>query len=302
LTSATRTTAPRSRGRGGATGVRRWGGRAAALAVCAAATLASGAATRAAERTFPAPRGYVSDFAEILPGAYRDSIESLCAELERKAAVQVAVVTVSDLGGDEIEPYAVDLFASWGIGKKGRDEGVLILLARRERRVRIEVGYGLEGILPDGRCGGIIRRVMGPDLAADRFGPGILRGAEAVAAVIARDREVALDRPGAGASALADEERGPRHPLVNLIILAVILLVVTTTLNRIVSSHGGWAGGEEWSDWRTRRRRGGPWGGFGGGMGGFGGFGGFGGGGGGGGGFGGFGGGRSGGGGASGGF
>ncbi|HEY7727510.1 MAG TPA: TPM domain-containing protein, partial [Candidatus Eisenbacteria bacterium] len=153
---------------------------------------------------------------------------------------------------------------------------------------RIEVGYGLEGLLPDGRCGSIIRGVMGPDLAADRFGPGLLRGADAIAGIIARDRGVAL-AGGRGATQPAEPARGG-HPLLPLAILFVVLLLLSWLMRR---ASGGWG------DWRGRRRWSGP---FGGGFGSWGGFGGsFGGHGGGfGGGFGGFGGGRSGGGGASG--
>jgi uncharacterized protein len=156
--------------------------------------------------------------------------------------------------------------------------------------VRIEVGYGLEGILPDGRCGFIIRRVMGPDLAADRFGPGLLRGADAIAGVIARDRGVAL-APGRGAALPRDTGSGD-HSLAPLLILFLVVLLLSTLLRRFT---GGWG------DWRGRRGWSGPfwggsggWGGYGGSFGGHGG--GFGGG------FGGFGGGRSGGGGATGGF
>src|SRR5262245_29839603 len=226
-------------------------------AVGLGASLLSSAPASARLETPAKPRGYVTDLAEVVPAAYRDSIEALAGDLERATKVELAVVTVPDLGGEEIEPVATDLFTRWGIGGKGRDDGVLILLARRERRVRIEVGYGLEGILPDGRCGGIIRRVMGPDLAADRFGPGLLRGAEAVAGVIAQDRGVTLAHPVA--TAIEEEERGPKHPLVNLIVLAFVVFFATTFFNRIVAGHGGWFGGNEWSDWRTRRRRRGPW-------------------------------------------
>lgn len=258
------------------------------LAACVAAALASGA------RRWPAPRGHLSDFAGIVDAASADSIEALGAELEQRTGAELAVVTLADLGGETIEPVAVDLFQQWGIGKKGKDDGVLILLALAERRVRIEVGYGVEGILPDGRCGAIIRRVMGPDLHVDRFGPGLLRGAEAVAGVIAADRGVTLSR---GSAPNVDAEAHPLRAgmLLVLIVVAVVLVFLVANSNRARQIQG--LGGP----WGGRRRRGwnDPWGGFGGGLGGLGGFGG---GGGGGGGFGGFGGGSSGGGGASGGF
>jgi uncharacterized protein len=236
----------------------------------------------------------LSDFAGIVDPASADSIEALAVELREKTGAQLAVVTVKDLGGESIDPVAVELFQQWRIGGKGKDDGVLILLAHAERRVRIEVGYGLEGILPDGRCGSIIRLVMGPDLHADRFGAGVQRGAEAVANVIARDRGVTLDRRGRG---VAPAGSGAESPWPHLIVFLIFAMLLPILIARRARRSGRWG---EWSDGR-RRNWYDPWGGFGGGLGGLGGFGG-GGGGGGSGGFGGFGGGRSGGGGASGGF
>ncbi|HEX5031145.1 MAG TPA: TPM domain-containing protein [Candidatus Eisenbacteria bacterium] len=242
-------------------------------------------------RAWPKPTGYVNDFAGIIDAASADSMDALIRELSAKTQVEVAVVTIPSLEGEVIDPAAEELYKAWGIGSKEKDEGALILLARDERRVRIEVGYGLEGIIPDGRAGSIIRNVMGPDLRADRFGPGLWRGVQAIAAIVAADRGVTLDR--GGPMAVPKAKRSSNSALVLIILFFVLPIVVSWIRSRLRPS-----------DWRTRRRRGwyDPWGGFGGGLGGLGGFGGFGGGGGGGGGFGGFGGGRSGGGGASGGF
>ena len=235
-------------------------------------------------REWPAPKGHVSDFAGVVDQASADSIEALGVELKEKTGAELAVVTLSDLGGETIDPVAVDLYKQWGIGRKEKDDGVLILLGLAERRVRIEVGYGLEGILPDGKCGTIIRRVMGPDLHADRFGPGLLRGAEAVAGVIANDRGVTLER---GLARDIDTGDSPSGLGILFLVFLVIILPIAVRVARQSQGHGGmgpWAGGRRrgWQD---------PWGGFGGGLGGLGGFGG-GGGGGGGGGFGGFGGGK----------
>lgn len=246
----------------------------------------------ASARAWPKPQGYVSDFAGVIDPASRDSIAAIAGELREKTGAEMAVVALPDLGGDEIEPVAVDLFRAWGIGKKGKDEGVLILLASKERRLRIEVGYGLEGILPDGLCGSIIRRVMAPGMAQGDIGGGLHRGAAVVAGIIAKDRGVTIT----GALPVPDEEDGggTRHNSVFLVVLLVA--IVLSHLFRAGTRRSGWGGGR------------GPWGGGGyggmfGGLGGLGGgFGGMGGGRGGGGGFGGFGGGSSGGGGASGGF
>ena len=219
----------------------------------------------ASGRTWPKPQGYVSDFAGIVDPASRDSIEALAGELREKTGAELAVATLPDLGGEEIEPVAVDLFEKWGIGKKGKDEGVLILLASKERRVRIEVGYGLEGILPDGLCGSIIRRVMAPELAAGNIGRGLLRGAAAVAGVIARDRGVVIT----GAIALpAEEDRGGPNEHV-LFLVAFFAAILLSRILRSASRRRGWLGpgGGMWGG------RGGP-GGYGGMFGGFGGMGG----------------------------
>jgi len=260
-----------------------------AIAVLLLALGALAWAAPAAARTWPKPEGLVSDFAKIIDPASRDSIETLASELREKTGAELAVVTLPDLGEDDIAAAAVDLYKAWGIGKKGTDEGVLILLAWKERRVRIEVGYGLEGILPDGLSGSIIRRVMAPELAQGHVGTGLLRGAQAVVGVIAKDKGVTIT----GALPLPSEAPEGSGTPPGAVILAVLVVLILNALLR----------GSRRRMYRGWRGRGGP-GGFGGPFGGFGGFGGgLGGGfGGGGGGFGGFGGGRSGGGGASGGF
>jgi len=260
--------------------------RAALLAVLLLGSLS--AAREACARAWPKPQGYVSDFASVMDPVSRDSIDAIAGELREKTGAELAVVTLHDLGGDEIDPVAVDLYGAWGIGKKGKDEGVLILLAAQERRVRIEVGYGLEGILPDGLCGSIIRRVMAPDLAQGRIGAGLLHGVSAVTAVIAKDRGVTIT----GAEPMPEEDQGEDRNSHAFFLVALFIAIVLSSILRASSNRRGWMGR-------------GPWGGggFGGMFGGFGGMGGgFGGGGGGGGGFGGFGGGSSGGGGASGGY
>jgi uncharacterized protein len=250
-------------------------------------------AASASARDWPAPTGRLSDFAGVVDPASADSIESLALELSQKTGVELAVATLPDLGGEEIDPVATELFARWGVGRKGENDGALILLARDERRVRIEVGYGLEGILPDGRAGGIIRRIMGPDLSADRFGTGLLRGAQAVAAVVAADRGVTLTGTGSVEPPAIDEDEG--LGVVGFIVLMIMIFVFMGMAAAFDRSTRGRRG---WRDWPGRR---GGWYGPGGGFGGFGGMGGLGGGSRGGfGGFGGFGGGMSGGGGASG--
>ncbi len=141
---------------------------------------------------FPRPRGYVGDFAGVIPSNHKQNIEKLAMELERKTSVEIAVVTVNDLNGMDLEGYAADLFEEWGIGKKGKDNGLLLLLAMKERKAKIEVGYGLEGIIPDGLAGDIIRQKMLPAFREGRFGLGLFNAAAVSAGLIAKDSGVEL--------------------------------------------------------------------------------------------------------------
>ena len=129
-----------------------------ALALIAACCLAS----RATASDFPRPQGKVNDFAGLLTPEDREALEAQLASLERDTSAEVAVVTVQSLGGRALEEYATALFTEWGIGKQGKDNGVLVLVAVDDRAMRIEVGYGLEGVLPDGLAGAVIRETFLP--------------------------------------------------------------------------------------------------------------------------------------------
>src|SRR5271166_4912500 len=94
------------------------------------------------------PSNYVNDFAGVLDAATKARLNDLCQQVEQKANAQIAVVTVKSTDGEDVFSYAVDLYQKWGIGKKGSDRGVLILLATQDRKFGASVGYGLEPILP----------------------------------------------------------------------------------------------------------------------------------------------------------
>lgn len=130
------------------------------------------------------PQGWVSDFAGILSGESKSQLTALIAETEKATGAEIAVVTVTSLEGMSIEEYAVKLFAAWGIGKKGKDNGVLLLVAPNERKVKIEVGYGLEPIITDGRAGEIIRETILPFFKAGDYNQGVLQGSMQLAALI----------------------------------------------------------------------------------------------------------------------
>src|SRR6266481_7267293 len=106
------------------------------------------------------PQGYVNDFAGVLSAQAKDKLTALCAEVDQKAKAQIAVVTVSSLEGEPVEQFSIDLAMQWGVGPKQQSRGVLILMAPNDRKYRVEVGYAVEAILPDGRVGGFGREMV----------------------------------------------------------------------------------------------------------------------------------------------
>jgi uncharacterized protein len=130
------------------------------------------------------PQGWGSDFAGILSDNTRAQISGLSAEVKRSTGAEMTVVTVPSLDGMSVEEYAVKLFAKWGIGEKGKDNGVLFLIAPNEHKTRIEVGYGLEPVITDGRAGAIIRETVIPFFKAGDYDQGTVQGSRQIAALI----------------------------------------------------------------------------------------------------------------------
>jgi uncharacterized protein len=145
--------------------------------------------------SLPAPTGYVSDFAGVLSPSVKQNLESLGTELYQKAKAQIAVVTIKTLDNDQsIEEFATELEDKWKVGPKGTDRGVLMIFSLAPRRYRIEVGYGLEGILNDAKVGDI-GRTMRPYLVQNDFNTAIPLGFQRLATVIAQDAGVTLTQP-----------------------------------------------------------------------------------------------------------
>jgi len=208
------------------------------------------------------PTNYVNDFAGVLNPNTVAQLNSACQQIDEKAHAQIAVVTIKSLDGSDIESYAVALLKQWGIGSKATDHGVLILLATQDRRYRIEVGYGLEPILPDGKVGGFGREAL-PLLQQNDYNGAVALLTMRVADVIAQDAGIQLtgSRPVTPAER---EEPNRGMSVVGIIVLIVIFLILVSTpfgrlllFSMLLGGRGGGGGG-----------------GFGGGGGGFGGFGG----------------------------
>ena len=233
---------------------------------------------------FPEKRGAVNDFANVIPVEFERRIESLAIEVFNKTEIAIVVVCIESLDGEVLETYANKLYQAWGIGIKGQDKGVLILHHVQGRQIRIEVGYGMEGLINDARAGDIIRDIMAPQFQQGNFGQGLLQAVQAVAGLISEEYGVQFSgktiQPRR--SSRRDTESSPLSPLCTFIFLIILFSLLRRTGLLPFILLGMLGGGGRGSG-----------GGFGGGFGSGGGFGG---------GFGGFGGGMSGGGGASGGY
>src|SRR5580698_1471879 len=217
------------------------------------------------------PTDYVNDFAHVLDQNSIAQMDDICRQIDEKAHAQIAVVTVRTLGGAEIESYAVDLFHQWGVGSKSKDSGVLILYAIDDHRARIEVGYGLEPILTDGKVTSFQREAI-PLMRSGNYSQALLLVTTRVANVIAQDAGIQLTAPQLAPAPVEEPSRGMSAGGIILLIVIIIIVLVTPLRSLLfwILFSGMFGGGGGYS--------GGGFGGGGGGFGGGSGFGGFGGG------------------------
>jgi uncharacterized protein len=147
------------------------------------------------------PTGRVNDFAQLLGDADSQALEDRLKDVEEKTSAQIAVVTLTSLEGGEINDFANKLFRKWGIGQKGRDNGVLVLVARDDRRARVEVGRGLEPVLPDVLAGRVLDEEMFPAFRQGNYAEGLRRGVLRVADIVEKNEPAPRE-------ALAPRRRG----------------------------------------------------------------------------------------------
>jgi uncharacterized protein len=222
------------------------------------------------------PTGYVNDFAGVLSENTRAQLSEMCRQTDEKAAAQVAIVTVKTTGSEDIFNYSVELYQKWGIGQKGKDRGVLILLAIDDRKYYTTVGYGLEAILPDGKVGGFGREAV-PYLKKGDYDGAAKLLASRVVNVIAQDAGVQISAAPVQPPP-ADQRSQPTElspgAIVAVIVLGMIVLFVPPLRRLLFYAifFGGFGRGRGGGGWMGGGGFGGS-GGFGGG-GGFGGFGG----------------------------
>ena len=222
---------------------------------------------RASEKDFPQrpePPRLVNDFAHMLNEQEIKNLEDKLVNIDKTTSTQITIVTIKNLGGYEVAQYAVELANRWGIGRKGKDNGVLLLASLDDHAINISTGYGLEGALTDAQCGRIIRNEIVPAFRNENFYAGFDKGTDAI--IAATKGEYTAD---------GTEEGKDKFSVGGIIIFIAIIYFILWILSKI----GG--GGGNYMSGRGHRGWGGPWiggGGFGGGSSGGGGFGGFGGG------------------------
>ncbi|MBU5450904.1 YgcG family protein [Acetivibrio sp. MSJd-27] len=180
----------------------------------------------------PTKEFYCNDFADVISPATENDIIQRAGQLEKQNGVQLVVSTVNDMGGKDIESYALEMARAYGIGQKEEDNGVLILLAKEERQIRIEVGYGLEDLLPDSKTGRLIDRYALSELKKNDFDAGLHALFLAVVDVVQN-----ANTPGVQ----DDEESGLMEIILPLLIVGVIVVLSVLFHNPRGGSgtHGG---------------------------------------------------------------
>lgn len=181
----------------------------------------------------PPLAGRVNDQARMLAPEAAQKLEQKLAAFERDTSNQVVVLTVPSLQGDNIDQFSIRVADAWKVGQKGRDNGVLLVIAQAERKVRIEVGLGLQGVLPDITSGRIIRDVMRPYLKSGNYDQGIAAGVDSIIAATKGEFK------GTGQTVKKDAARKASPSFVTMLLGAVIAVALLGLFSRYLGGAGG---------------------------------------------------------------
>jgi uncharacterized protein len=209
------------------------------LAPAAAITLVALFASLAFAFNFPALSGRVVDDAGVMTPASRSDVEAKLKSLEDKSGIQLVVATVKSLQGGDIETFANDLFRYWKLGEAKKNNGVLLLVAPAEHKVRIEVGYGLEGTLTDALSSVIIAGAIIPRFKAADYSGGIERGVDGIISVLNGDTTDWHQK----ANVRTEDASADFNKLFPLLLLAVLLLVIWYLIHQANGPGSGRRGG-----------------------------------------------------------
>lgn len=178
----------------------------------------------------PKLKGNVNDYAGVLSSSEENQISQILTNLERSTSAQVAVLTVDNLQDYSLESYALKAAEEWGLGQKDRDNGILLLLAMDEKKVRFEVGYGLEGTMTDIKSGYIIRNIILPEFRKGNFASGLFYGVQAVSGILTDTSDITADELQ---SYQTEPVRGRSTGIpLNLIIFIIIFLLSSLSRGR----------------------------------------------------------------------
>jgi uncharacterized protein len=183
----------------------------------------------AAALEVPTLKGRVNDYGGLLPSEAKSRIETLLKDLEEKDSTQVVVLTVPSLAGDSLEDFSMRVAERWKIGRKGLDNGAILVIARDDRKVRIEVGYGLEGRLTDITAGRIIRDRIVPEFRAGRFDQGVLNGVVALTEVVRGEFQASGQPPAASGA----------KDLMPFLLIFVFMVFTMGRTSRLLGAAGG---------------------------------------------------------------
>ena len=220
--------------------------------------------------TYPQLTEHVTDNANIIDNEYKQKITELAKSIEKNTTVEIAVLTIQSLEGDTPENYALNVFRKSGVGKKDNNNGLLILVAKDDRKYRFEVGYGLEGTIPDAMKVPIGDKIITPNFKNGDYGKGIYESMLVIEGLVTNNTEVVSKYLGSGSSS-----NDMPAWLIILIILIIIIVVIILFVMVDGGGGGGYGGGGYSGGGSSGRDSGGDsGGGFGGGSSGGGGFGG----------------------------
>jgi uncharacterized protein len=183
----------------------------------------------------PQLTGRVNDQARMLSPETAQRLEQKLAAFERETSNQVAVLTIPSLQGDDIDQFSIRVAEAWKLGQKGKDNGVLLVLAQSERKVRIEVGMGLQGVLPDITAGRIIRETMRPYLKSGNFDQGITVAVDSIIAATKGE----FKGTGTGQSTQKHAAKKTSTSFITLFLLVVVAAVVLGLFSRYLGGAGG---------------------------------------------------------------
>jgi len=169
----------------------------------------------------PSLDGRVTDKARIFSSSQVRELENHLSALEAATSVQMAVLTIPSLKGDDLEEFSIRTVDKWKLGQEGKDNGILLLLAVEDRKVRLEVGYGLESMLTDAKSGYIVREIMIPYFSKGDFAGGIMAGTSAVTGIVRGDSDISPEVLTRSVQSNAKSSR--RTVPVNLIVILIII-------------------------------------------------------------------------------